>query len=531
MIVRYGFLLESDCHLNLYSLDRNSVLSTVYPHAAENMALNPQQTLLFQETAFYIQKFADTAPPPAYRKLFEQPGIGKLLRNAARHRWSAAKEHSEQWLEAIKAEKECQDERDKSKGTMAVLKPNSDKIIKKRKIDQRARAADLSKLMLPKSGSVGTLMNMVKTKPKITIAGEKSKALTIRHESSSGSSTPTEGTANGGYDTNKTPTLNPLTGALTLFGNVGSGGEDIDVADVHSADEVPGSTDPGYVEEEEGEEEEEEEHREYHETGDTMKLKKIRLPKRKRLATTANDSDNNRSASATPERTASPDETSVYQLERDLVHQTDSALSLMKAGCQKHKLGDKRIDDYRFDQEIREVFHIGAYLSASRVTYSLVTYLIYKSRHPNIKAQIPRDWNMDDPITIYNAIEVFSAQGEDTKLHRAYAQMQLFVSVTQKVNRAISLGGAHTGLANPAYGELEHLADRQVGTEAPENVRGKARRAFRSRYQQGKNWLEMAQHFGGTGTVFVFVIAGNNKLPSSNPLYQHLQSFQTACSY
>lgn len=60
---------------------------------------------------------------------------------------------------------------------------------------------------------------------------------------------------------------------------------------------------------------------------------------------------------------------------------------------------------------------------------------------------------------------------------------------------------------------LDNLAEKDAG-EVSANEKDKKRKRYKSDYEAGKRWQEVAKFFGGTGIVAIFVCVGTSTIGS-----------------
>lgn len=304
--------------------------------------------------------------------------------------------------------------------------------------------------------------------------------------------------------------LQLLPAMFAMFGNVDSrSDQEVDEVMIDSArvQEVSGSQLVRYTGNEEA--------------SGTLVLKQMKIgAKGKIVNKVANIDDDDEHEVANEEVDIARKDYIAYHAEQEIVHGTVQALEKMKLYYQD-LLWDPHM--YRkFNTELEAVFSAGTKLSFDLIKDQI---LEFAGRTSKLRTQIPAvAWNLNDPISIYNAIEHAMAQSDDAKINQAYGQMQLYTSINRLVAKGrrsaqkFKKDADRHQLAQLDF--LDEYADKKVGNAASLAVKKAMRSKFRDEYYSGENWLDMANLFGGTGVVFVFAMA--SKLPTTHPPNLHL---------
>lgn len=129
------------------------------------------------------------------------------------------------------------------------------------------------------------------------------------------------------------------------------------------------------------------------------------------------------------------------------------------------------------------------------------------------KTQMPRTWDMSDPDEIYSALIAIKDTTDAAKIHRAFGQMQLYLTVKQKEKEAIKKGNKtlHGAHILEHRNILDDFAVKNIGDGNTETEKRKVKDAHKRESQAGERWLEVSKMFGGNTAVIIFVVAGKHR--------------------
>ncbi|KAA6408725.1 MAG: hypothetical protein FRX48_07807 [Lasallia pustulata] len=241
----------------------------------------------------------------------------------------------------------------------------------------------------------------------------------------------------------------------------------------------------------------------------TVKQKQTRIgAKWEKDGGSSNTDDNEGHEAAEDEMDKARKDNIAYCTERNIVRGTRKALNQMRDYCGDLEDSPRPLCDKKFKAEVSEIFLAGTKLSFDVIKDQ---FLDFAERTSSLRTLVPATaWDLDDPISIFNAIEHASTQSDDAKIRQAYGQMQLYASINRLVDQGRRSKQKHKKDAArhqlPQLDFLDQYADEKARNEKPE-AKKLMRYKFRQEYYGGRNWLEMANLFGGTGVVFVFLVA------------------------
>lgn len=166
----------------------------------------------------------------------------------------------------------------------------------------------------------------------------------------------------------------------------------------------------------------------------------------------------------------------------------------------KQQYGEEHGTEPQTDK-VQGIFEASARLDFYMVQNRLVTYLNYRLQVPGLQFEMPSTWDSAHPHEIFEALQTIKKISADTKIHRAYAQMELFSSVN--TNASSKLRG-RSGRTSSELIYLEQLARDKAGPTHWSGIYNE----YHSEYLAGKKWSQIADWFGGSGIVFVLILAG-----------------------
>ena len=111
---------------------------------------------------------------------------------------------------------------------------------------------------------------------------------------------------------------------------------------------------------------------------------------------------------------------------------------------------------------------------------------------------IPSIYDIQDPRKILSIIRELDGDIQVLKCHKAYAQTHLFAMVEAMKAEKYTTDYQYV---------LRKLAEEEFGIDALDKV-VKRVEEYRKDYAYGQKWLEVAEYFGGTGVILIFILAG-----------------------
>ncbi|KAL8729386.1 MAG: hypothetical protein Q9166_004779 [cf. Caloplaca sp. 2 TL-2023] len=170
----------------------------------------------------------------------------------------------------------------------------------------------------------------------------------------------------------------------------------------------------------------------------------------------------------------------------------------------------KQIEDYRVDGHVEEILALCRKLNFDRVKNNLLEFASLRQQNPGSRLQISDLAENAEPMEIYNAIEVTSANESDARLQKIYGKIRLWKSIEKKIGMGyVPKWAAH--LPNLPKVQLpgfyvDDMADdmsRGGSRDAKKRKRDQLHRA----HQAGKQWIQLVKDLGGAGVVFVLIFA------------------------
>lgn len=189
-----------------------------------------------------------------------------------------------------------------------------------------------------------------------------------------------------------------------------------------------------------------------------------------------------------------------YEIERGITMCDPEVIQAFKALYRQysnHPEGERHFD---------AVFRACGALQFEHAQSSLLEHLEERQVEKSVTTRMPATWNMSNEDEIIDAIGVLEDTEDHFKIHKIFAQMNLF-SLVQSKQRAPTLGrGRGTRIAE--YKVVLHEMS-QAGAKGKSDEKKKRRQARAERaYAGGQRWHSVCEWFGGPGTVLVFVTAG-----------------------
>ena len=410
--------------------------------------LTPQQNHDYSSITFWIKQVAENAPALALQKICTCPGFRKLLIKLVESNLPVMIKHTAALQKEITRQRHFQKQPKSSKQVDAVLLPVSSGISKKPRVDHAAKAAYLSeKLHLLPA----MFAKYAASDYRSDIEAEEEVIVNIAQAQEVSGTEIVRYTGNRKVSGTATPKQKE-TGAKGKKNDEGTDDEETNIADDDA-----------------------------HEVAEDHEISTARK------------------------------DYIAYCTEQELIRGTPEALERMKLYCQdlQQDDGTQISPGKKFKDEVKEVFVAGTKLGFDLIKERI---LDFAEKKLSLRTQIPATaWDLEDPISIFNAIEHAAAQSDDAKIHQAYGQMQLYTSINDLVRKGRRSGQRCKKDADrhelPQLEFLDYFADRKVGKKASLEAKWHMRARFRKEYYGGMNWLDMANLFEGTGVVFVFVVA------------------------
>ena len=199
----------------------------------------------------------------------------------------------------------------------------------------------------------------------------------------------------------------------------------------------------------------------------------------------------------------------MYEIESGLIMSSPIIEAYVRASLVALKPSTDR-PSFNIDNEIATVWKIIPSLEFYKTRHELGQHLENREKTPDMKLQLRAIWSSSDPGEILDTLENVRMSSLDNKIHRAYGQTILVLSVDAQVARGCK---TVTGHRSDQIAIFEELACKKAGPVSNAELAQIASSYFYE-YQLGQKWLTVIDWFGGSGIVLIFIIAGN-----SYPLY------------
>lgn len=193
-----------------------------------------------------------------------------------------------------------------------------------------------------------------------------------------------------------------------------------------------------------------------------------------------------------------------YQIEVGLQTKTPAIEALVRAHCLTLKTSTSR-PHFNIDDEITKILdncRLPEFYTARRELYQ---YLENREKMPGKKLQARTIWDMSNPSEILDTLQTIKTNTADSKIHRAYGQTKLFLSVNTQVDD--NYKASVTGYIFNHSAILEELARKKAGSVSKSEI-DQMISSYKNEYYAGKKWSAVIDWFGGSGIVLVFVTAG-----------------------
>ena len=197
-----------------------------------------------------------------------------------------------------------------------------------------------------------------------------------------------------------------------------------------------------------------------------------------------------------------------YRREVGIIRRDPQIIARIENHCCKAQGSEWDCHSGNPKKELSELLNAIEQLDFYFVKTRLVRYLNNRQAKMGIQPETPATWTMSEPQHVLGALRTLGAICDDTHIHRAFAQMRLYLLVQKKLEsgfKPIYSGKGKARLPENLY--LEKLAREEAGPVSEEEIKA-SYHDYHSEYQAGKRWLEVADWFGGPGIVLVFITAG-----------------------
>ena len=187
------------------------------------------------------------------------------------------------------------------------------------------------------------------------------------------------------------------------------------------------------------------------------------------------------------------------EMEIGAIRGTPEILEIIKKKCfagSNSRSKPRQDNTDKLNREFEAISHRMQRLDFYSCKDSLLVYLDNRLQEPGSKIEMPSTWDLSRPHTIYDTLQKVGVTTTDSKIHRAYGQIQLFCSVNEKAGSMLMRNTTLHNLACDKAGKL-------VGKEKDNVIN-----SYRAEYRAGRRWLDIASWFGGTAIVFIFINAG-----------------------
>ena len=163
--------------------------------------------------------------------------------------------------------------------------------------------------------------------------------------------------------------------------------------------------------------------------------------------------------------------------------------------------------DSKYREEVAKIWKIVTLLDFYKTKRDLAQHLESREKATDNELHARTDWDITDISKILDALQGIKRSTLDNKIHRAYGQTRLVLSVDAQVARGYRPVG--TSHRSDHLAILEELAYQKAGPVSKAELDQMAG-SYVYEYHAGQKWLTIMDWFGGSGTVLVFVIAGKS---------------------
>ena len=197
-----------------------------------------------------------------------------------------------------------------------------------------------------------------------------------------------------------------------------------------------------------------------------------------------------------------------YKREVGIIRRDPKIIASIENHCCKAQGDEWNCHSGNPKKEFGELLNTVKQLDFLFVKNRLLRYLSNRQAKMGIQLETPATWTMSEPQHVLGALRTIRAICDDASIHRAFAQMKLYLLVHQKLgsgHKPVQSGKGKSRLPEKIY--LEELARREAGPVSEEEIEARFH-DYHSEYQAGRRWLEVADWFGGPGIVLIFITAG-----------------------
>ena len=208
-----------------------------------------------------------------------------------------------------------------------------------------------------------------------------------------------------------------------------------------------------------------------------------------------------------------------YKREVGIIRRDPEYITPIENHCSKAQGDEWNCHSGNPKRELSELLNSIEQLDFHLAKDQLVKYLNKRQAKMGIQSETPATWSMSEPQHVLGALRTIRAICDDANIHRAFAQMKLYLVVQQKLesgHKPIHSGKGKPRLPQTLY--LEELARREAGPVSEEEIEA-IFHDYHSEYQAGRRWLEVADWFGGPGIVLVFITAGISGFDKEERMY------------
>jgi len=212
-----------------------------------------------------------------------------------------------------------------------------------------------------------------------------------------------------------------------------------------------------------------------------------------------------------------------YEKEVGIIRNTESVVGPIKAHCLREFLSRSRFPGKK-ESDFTDILNECALLKFSKTKSKLLDFLENRLEVPGSRTEMPSLWKMSKTDDILCALETIKARSIDAKIHRAYGQMKVYLSVDAKVKEENYIAKTDYFIFGPLLAtHLIILADLAIAKAGNVTHQEKEEifESHKSDFYAGKNWLNLARMFGGRGIVLVILRAGTWPLVFCHELLRH----------
>ena len=205
-----------------------------------------------------------------------------------------------------------------------------------------------------------------------------------------------------------------------------------------------------------------------------------------------------------------------HEIESGLMTRSPVIEAYVKASLVALKPSIERAN-FNIDNEIAKVWKIVPFLEFYKTRHELKQHLKNREKTPDEKLYSRAIWSSSDPSEILDILENVRMSSLDNKIHRAYGQTILVLSVDAQA------AGECKNITSHRSGHMkifEELACKKAGPVSNAELAQIASSYFYE-YQSGQKWLAVIDWFGGSGIILIFIIAGKSYMPSTEPEFRH----------